>query len=562
MVGIRLLAIKQDACHLSSTESSPCRARIWAGRGQQKRLRTGHVDYNVSNCLTIEHTGNRMRYPQLELLTPQEMSAADRITIAGGVSGRSLMARAGAAVAEIARRRWRSGRIVVLSGRGNNGGDGWVAARLLRDLGFQVTVGLLGHRNLLAGDVRIAAEQFHGEVLPAEPGIFVGVGLVVDALYGAGFRPPLDEGTAALVAAVNRSDAVVISVDLPSGVDGETGQIDQLAIEADETVTFFRLKTGHKLLPGRTHCGPITLAQIGIDDTVLKPIAPKAFRNHPHLWVDDLPLPGAAGHKYDRGHTLVLSGPATATGAARLAAIAALRMGSGLVTLASPPAALLVNSAQLTAIMLRRLDGHDGLRALLEDTRFNAIVLGPGMGVSDETARLVETALRSRRQVVLDADALTSFADEPDRLFQAIARGGDAVLTPHMGEFRQLFPDLVEGSKLSSARAAASRSDAVVLLKGADTIIASSGGWAAINDNAPPNLATAGAGDVLAGIVGGLLAQGMAASMAAAAAAWIHGCAAKLAGPGLIAEDLPDQLPSVIAELSRTQFGDPALAAD
>ncbi|MHA1559083.1 MAG: NAD(P)H-hydrate dehydratase [Alphaproteobacteria bacterium] len=498
-----------------------------------------------------------MRHPQLELLSPREMSEADGITVAGGVSGQSLMERAGAAVTAVAKRLWPGGKIVVLSGPGNNGGDGWIAARLLRDLGFQITVAAAGDRGRLSGDAKRAAEQFDGEVLPAEPDTFEGAGLIVDALYGAGFRPPLSAAAAALVGAVNRSNAIVVSVDLPSGVDGETGEIGELAIEADETVTFFRLKTGHKLLPGRTHCGPITLAQIGIGDRVLESIAPNVFRNLADLWVADLPVASEATHKYRRGHTLVLSGPSASTGAARLAAIAALRAGSGLVSIASPPDALLVNSTHLTAIMLRRMASPDGLAAILDDARFNAVVLGPGLGISEESARRVETALRAGRQVVLDADALASFAGEPDRLFQAIAGGDNTVLTPHMGEFGRLFSDLREGSKLSQARAAASRSGAVVLLKGADTVIAAPGGWACINENAPSTLATAGAGDVLAGIVGGLLAQGMAAPSAAAAAVWIHGRAAELAGPGLIAEDLPDRIPDVMSELARIRVGTP-----
>jgi len=477
------------------------------------------------------------------------MSEADSLSISAGVSGESLMERAGAAVASVVRRRWPGGSIVVLTGPGNNGGDGWVAARLLRDLGFRVAVAVAGDRGSLSGDAKKSADKFEGEVLPAQPDSFVSAGLIVDALYGAGFRPPLPPTASALVEAVNRSSGVVISVDLPSGVDGETGQIDELAVEAEETVTFFRLKTGHKLLPARANCGAITLAQIGIDDGVLDTIAPRAFRNLVDLWIADFPAPSEDAHKYHRGHTLVLSGRSATTGASRLAAMAALRAGSGLVSIASPPDAMLVNSSHLTAIMLRRMTGHDGLATLLEDRRFNAAVLGPGLGISEDTARLVETALRARRQIVLDADALTSFADEPDRLFQAIARGGTTVLTPHVGEFGRLFPDILQGSKLSRARAAASRSGAVVLLKGADTVIAAPDGWASVNENAPPTLATAGSGDVLAGIVGGLLAQGMVAQAAAAAAAWIHGRAAELFGPGLIAEDLPNLIPAVTARL-------------
>ena len=487
---------------------------------------------------------------QLELLTPGEMADADRLTIDGGVRGADLMDAAGRAVADAVKRRWSDGTIVVLAGPGNNGGDGWVAARFLRDAGYRVTVALHGDRDRLRGDAGAAADRFDGVVVQAAPDVFAGAGLIVDALYGAGVRLPLSADAIGLVEAVNRSGAIVVAVDLPSGVEGEGGSVSGAAVEADETVTFFRLKPGHLLLPGRLHCGSVSLAQIGIAEAAIDQIRPCTHLNHPKLWMSALPSPGLDRHKYDRGHTLVVSGPPSATGAARMVASAALRIGSGLVSLASPPSALAVNAAHLTAVMVRRMDGHDGLRDLLADERFNAVVLGPGLGVSEQSARLAETVLRARRRVVLDADALTSFGAFPDRLFEAIARGRETVITPHEGEFTRLFPDLGSGSKLARARAAAARSGAVVLLKGADTVIAAPDGWAAINDNAPAWLATAGAGDVLSGIVAGLLAQGMPAHLAAAAAAWVHGRAAELFGRGLIAEDLPDVIPTVLDDLS------------
>ncbi len=486
---------------------------------------------------------------RLELLTPEEMAEADRFTIARGTSGAELMEAAGGAVAEVARRRRAGGSIVILVGPGNNGGDGWVAARVLRDAGYRVTVAFHGDRERIRGDARIAADRFTGEVVPATPEAVRGAGLIVDALYGAGVRLPLSAEALQLIEAVNQSSASVISVDLPSGVEGEGGLVSGQAVNADETVTFFRLKPGHLLMPGRGHCGVTRLVQIGITDTAIDHIEPRLFLNRPALWASALPHPQSGGHKYDRGQTLVVSGPMAATGAARMAATAALRAGSGLVSLASPPAALAVNASHLTAVMVRRMEGHDGLRDLLADARFNAVILGPGLGVSEATARLVETALRAKRQVVLDADALTSFSEEPQRLFEAIGRGGDTIITPHEGEFARLFPDLAGGSKLARARAAASQSGAIVLLKGADTVIAAPDGWAAINDNAPAFLATAGAGDVLAGMAAGLLAQGMPATLAAAAAGWIHGRAAALFGVGLTAEDLPEMIPVVLQDL-------------
>lgn len=476
------------------------------------------------------------------------MAEADAMAIAAGTPGIVLMEAAGAAVASAARRMWAGGPVVVLAGPGNNGGDGWVAARLLRGAGYRVTVALLGDRQLIRGDAALAARAFEGVVVPATPTAFDGAGLVIDALFGAGVRLPLSTEAEALVEAANVSDARVLAVDLPSGVDGDSGAVEGAAIAADETVTFFRLKPGHLLLPGRLHCGKVSIADIGIGEGVLTAIAPKTFRNRPAMWLPDWPRAQPSGHKYDRGHTVVLSGGASATGAARLAAGAALRIGSGLVTIASPAAAAVVNAAQLTAVMLREADDPDALRVLLEDRRFNAVVVGPGLGVGEETARKAEVAMGGERTVVLDADGLTSFADEPGRLFKAIARHakGGTILTPHDGEFARLFPDLAVGSRLARARAGAERTGAVLLLKGADTVVAAPDGRATIADNAPSTLATAGAGDVLSGIIAGLAAQGMPLFEAASAAVWVHGEAAAACGPGLTADDLPPAIPAVL----------------
>jgi len=293
---------------------------------------------------------------------------------------------------------------------------------------------------------------------------------------------------------------------------------------------------------------------IGIPDSVLERVRPRTFANGPALWGSVFPIPRLDGHKYSRGHAVVVSGGMSFTGAARLAARGALRAGAGLVTLASPRAALLVNAAESLAIMVRAADGADELRALLDDARMNAVALGPGLGVGAETRALVTAALDAERAVVLDADALTSFADDPAALSAEIAsQGRPVVLTPHQGEFSKLFRDILEStdqsSKLALARAAAKASGAIVLLKGPDTVIASPDGRAAINENAPPWLATAGAGDVLAGMIVGLLAQNMPPVEAACAGAWLHGEAGMAAGPGLISEDLPEALPAVYRRL-------------
>jgi ADP-dependent NAD(P)H-hydrate dehydratase / NAD(P)H-hydrate epimerase len=328
-----------------------------------------------------------------------------------------------------------------------------------------------------------------------------------------------------------------------------------MAVEAAETITFFRRKPGHVLLPGRLHCGALTVADIGIPAATLATIKPQTFLNEPALWRPQFPFPRPDGHKYSRGHAVVLSGGVASTGAARMAARGALRAGAGLVTIASPREALAVNAAASLAVMVRAVDGAGELAAFLSDVRRNAIVLGPGGGVGQLMRELVTTALLGERAVVLDADALTSFAEEPQALIAAIrARtGSSTVLTPHEGEFKALFESVDDvpkaGSKLERAHAAAARTGAIVLLKGSDTVVAAPDGRAAITANAPPWLATAGAGDVLAGFVAGLLAQRMPVFEAAAAAVWLHGEVGTVVGPGLIAEDLPDALPQVYRKL-------------
>ncbi|WP_264601266.1 NAD(P)H-hydrate dehydratase [Rhodobium gokarnense] len=495
----------------------------------------------------------------MELLTPEEMGRADAATIAAGTPGITLMEAAGKAIAETVRDRFADARrVLVLAGPGNNGGDGYVVARLLAGRGCAVALCQFGDPAKLKGDARLAAEAWGGDIGAATPACVPGHDLIIDALFGAGLARPVTGAAADLIEAVNADPASVLAVDLPSGVSGETGLAQGAAIRADATVTFFRRKPGHLLYPGRGLCGPVDVHDIGIPSGVLGDIAPKTFANEPALWRDHWHPPVVEGHKYARGHAVVVSGPASATGAARLAAMAALRAGAGLVSLASPPGAVLVNAAHLTAVMVKSCRGAEGLSELLSDTRLNAVAIGPGVGIGPETCDLVAACLDGDRSVVLDADALTAYQNEPQGLFGAIAAhsGAGVVMTPHEGEFSRLFPDLGVAnpetavvSKPDRARQAAARSGAVVVLKGPDTVIAAPDGRAAINASAPPWLATAGAGDVLTGIVAGLLAQKMPAFEAAAMAVWMHGKAAACFGPGMIAEDLAPALPAVFADL-------------
>lgn len=500
------------------------------------------------------HDPSAAESANLALLTVQAMRRVDAAAIGSGTSGLTLMQRAGAAVADRALAMGGE-KILVLCGPGNNGGDGFVAARLLVDAGRSVELQLLGDRASLAGDAALAAAEWPGPVGRANASL-PDCDLVIDALFGAGLSRDLEGDARALVEAVNAAGQPVLSVDVPSGLDGDTGRIRGAAIRAQETVTFVALKPGHLLQPGQSLCGHITLADIGTGPAALGAGlagAPRLFRNAPGLWT--LPALSASSHKYTRGHALVLSGPAFKTGAARLAARGALRVGAGLVTIASPASALPENAAHLTAIMLRPCETADDLDDLLVDDRLNALLLGPGLGTGPATCELVAVAASAGRALVLDADALTSFRSELRTLARHLRDGeARAVLTPHEGEFGRLFSgtevlaqDLTKPERTARA---AHLAGAVVVLKGADTVIAAPDGRIAINDHGSPYLGTAGSGDVLGGLICGLLAQGLEPFEAACAAVWLHGDAGLRHGPGLIAEDIPELMPAVLRDLA------------
>ena len=479
------------------------------------------------------------------LLNPTQMAKADQAAIAHGVPGNELMAAAGQAVADAINRRWKPGIVVVLCGPGNNGGDGFVVARHLREAGWTVRLALLGKLDALTGDAAWHARQWHGQVYNLNASILDEANLVVDALFGAGLARDVAGASAAILNEVVRRKLPVCAVDIPSGVDGATGVVRGTAATANLTVTFFRKKPGHVLLPGRALCGEIEVVDIGIPNHVLNKLSPAVYENAPELWLDHFPWPELTAHKYRRGHVLVYGGPQM-TGAARLVAMAAARIGAGLVTVAAPSEAWPIYAASLTSIMVEALDGRD-LAPALKDQRRNALVIGPGAGLNEQTRHNVLAATATGRALVLDADAISVFEDSPDDLFASIR--GPCVLTPHEGEFQRLFG--YEGARLARASDAARKSGAVVVLKGPDTVIAEPGGRAVINSSASPWLATAGSGDVLSGMVAGLLAQDMPVFEAACAAVWIHGAAANMVGPGLISEDLPGMLPQCLRQLYR-----------
>jgi hydroxyethylthiazole kinase-like uncharacterized protein yjeF len=481
------------------------------------------------------------------LLTIAEMTAADAAASAAGMPGIQLMENAGLAVARATAERFALRPALVLCGPGNNGGDGFVAARHLADRGWPVRVALLGARERLRGDAAKAAEAWHGDVLALDPALISGAELVVDGLLGAGLARPLEGGARDVIEAVARADVPVVAIDIPSGVHGDTGAVLGAAAPATLTVTFHRAKPGHFLLPGRDYVGELVVADIGIPEHAMA--APgRLFANHPRLWRPLLPRRTSASHKYAHGHALVFGGGMASSGAARMAARATLRAGAGLVTVVCPQDALVVYAARLTAIMVAPFADDREFAQILADPRRNGMLLGPGAGSGEVLRRRVLRVLEAKKACVLDADALTSFQDHPQALFDAIA--GPCVLTPHDGEYKRLFAH--EGDRLTRARAAATQSGAVMLLKGGDTVIAAADGRAFIQPYAPPALATAGSGDVLGGIVLGLLVQGMPVFEAAAAAVWLHARAGCLVGTGLIAEDLPEVLPAAFVELEQS----------
>jgi len=477
-----------------------------------------------------------------EIITIEEMRAIDDASAAAGIPTRTLMENAGRAVAEAIVRRYPQQPTAVLCGPGNNGGDGLVAARVLREMGWPIWVESLVPLDSLRGDAADAARAWDGETFELGKNSRKAE-LFVDALFGAGLSRPLD-GEAARLAAILQAERVV-AIDVPSGINGDDGNpIGDVCFEAALTVTFVRKKPAHVLMPGRAWCGEVVVAEIGAPASVVTAQNMTLRENDPSLW--QLPWPEADTHKHERGHAIVASGGRTSTGAARLSARAALRAGAGLVTVISPTEALAENAAQLTAIMLR--EGEDEASFAEAARSARAMVIGPAFGTSDAHYKLLLAAMNTqpRCPLILDADAIT--------LLAPLTHGLDArdVMTPHVGEFRRAFPGIWSNSQnpIAAARAAAVYARCVVLLKGPSTVIAAPDGRAIVSTTGTPFLATAGSGDVLAGLIAGLIAQGMASFEAAAAAVWVHGRAGEGLGPGLTADELPDILPRIFNALA------------
>jgi ADP-dependent NAD(P)H-hydrate dehydratase / NAD(P)H-hydrate epimerase len=480
------------------------------------------------------------------LLRVEQMAEADRLAMKAGTPATLLMQNAGEAVARELERRFTPRAVSVLCGPGNNGGDGFVAAAALSQSGWPVRVALLGSVETLQNEAQYHALRWRGAIEALTPAAIEDAELLIDALFGSGLNRTLGPQVSDVLAYATRRALPIVAVDIPSGIRGDSGE-NIGAARAVCTVTFMRKKPGHLLLPGRDLCGEVVVADIGIAQQILNSLAVDTWENTPALWRDKLPQWHANINKYSRGHALLYGGYPM-TGAARMAARAAARSGAGLTTVAVPEHAFAIYAAALTSIMAQPLAQNEDFAQLLADPRYTAFSIGPGAGVSDATRDRALAMLKTGKPVVIDADAISAFASRPEELFQAIR--GACVITPHEGEFKRIFA--VSGDKVTRAREAARRSGAVIVLKGADTVIAAPDGRAIINSNAPPTLATAGSGDVLGGFILGLLAQNMDAFPASAAAVWMHGAAAAAFGAGLLAEDLPDLLPAVLRQLGLT----------
>jgi NAD(P)H-hydrate epimerase len=474
--------------------------------------------------------------------------AIDQAAITAGTPAVELMERAGAATAAAIRERWQPVPTLVLAGSGNNGGDGFVVARLLAEAGWPVRVACARDLKTLSGAAQAMANRWTGPITTLEANRLEGAGLVVDALFGTGLARALEGDVRAVVEALNARNVPVVAVDIPSGIDSDSGAVlgvagQGVAVRADLTVTFFRRKPGLVLLPGSAHAGEVVVADLGVPDGVYAKIPVSLFANGPGLWRDAFPWPTAEGHKYTRGHAVVLGGTEV-TGAARLAAHAAQRIGAGLTTIAADPSVVPIYAAWRADLMVKAIDGATGFRDLLSDKRLNAVLLGPGSGANERLAGAIAAALDSEAALVLDADCFSILADRANGLVGRLDHR--VVMTPHEGEFSRVFGPAQP--RLSVALKAAKETGATMVLKGADTIIAA-GGKAVINTGAPPDLATAGSGDVLGGLIVGLLANRLQPLLAATIGCWIHGNAASLFGPGLLAGDLPDMVPKVLAAL-------------
>jgi len=482
------------------------------------------------------------------ILTNEEMAEADQMTIASGVPSIELMENAGKAVFNNIPIK-NIDRVLLLIGPGNNGGDGFVVARLLIEIGISVDI-FFYNNGKISNDCKINKDKIDSQSFISEIRNYSSYSYVIDALFGTGFTRKIPSQLEKIFSIVKKNKIPVYAIDIPSGINGNSSIVNGDCLECVKTITFFNKKKCHYLYPGKNFCGEVIVEDIGIKTDVFKEMMPKIRNNNPELWIKEFPFPSSFDHKYSRGLLIINCGPIYKTGAARLAGRSAMRVGAGAVKLICDDEAAKVLEPQISVELISVVKEKNEIQQIFKDRKVSSILVGPGNGVNDETKSRTLLALAFVKHVVIDADAITCFEKNPKELF--VDTYPHTILTPHEGEFRRLFGDEIASieDKVVKTVEASKLAGSIVVLKGADTIIANPEGQAVINSSEAPYLATAGSGDVLAGIIASLVGDNkMSAFNAACAGTWIHSKLGELIGAGLIAEDLIDNIPLIIKKL-------------
>jgi len=472
----------------------------------------------------------------------------DKRTIKKFIPGYKLMENAGGVIFKIIKKKFKKKKkIKILCGPGNNGGDGFVVAKLLEENGFQdVELFCLVTKNKLKGDAKIAANNFNKNLKSFNDFKISSNDLIIDGIFGSGLKRNISGNLKKIIEKINLKKPYCISIDTPSGINGDTGEIQGTALKSNDTITFTTKKPGHLLSPGSEYCGNVIVGDIGINLEKLS-FKPRIFENHPDNWRSKFPWPNQKSHKYTRGFSLIICGEKM-TGASRLAARAAARIGCGLLCLGVPRKSFNIYSTENPIALIEIVDDKKDLNNLLKDKRINTILIGPGFGISKKKLELILKVVKEKKRlIVLDADALKNN-------FKKILLKNKTkiVITPHEGEFLQVLKDLNiknKKNKFSIVIEFIKKTKINLILKGNKTLICSQDGKISINTNTSPFLATGGSGDVLAGMITGLISQGMDIFNACCASVWIHGEIGRMKGPGLIAEDLPEMIPKVLKKL-------------
>ncbi|MBT3940232.1 MAG: NAD(P)H-hydrate dehydratase [Pelagibacterales bacterium] len=464
----------------------------------------------------------------------------------------NLMEKAGKLAAKNIDSLYTKRKTLILCGIGGNGGDGFIIAQELANKGWDIVTTIVGDQKVIKGDALKALNKLKLKLLNFNDINLDKTKLFIDAIYGIGLSRKINKKECIILNTINNHTAPIIAIDIPSGVDCNNGQILGFAPFCDLTITFSTLKAGHILLPGSEKINKIKVVDIGISKDIINKIEPNIKINNKNQWVKEINWPKIDDHKYSRGYSLVVGGSKKMTGASRLAAISAQRAGSGIVALASEKEAEEIYFISLTSQLVKSYKNIKEYNAIINESRIDSIVIGPGLDTGNKSILRIKSALKTNKRIVLDAGAISCFKDKLGILIKALS-GKDAIITPHEGELKSILPNL-SGSLISKALKAAKILDTIVVLKGATTVIASPNNEALVNPAGAKWLSTAGSGDVLAGIIGGLLSNKMKTYYAAAYGVWLHSEAGKYLGAGLIAEDIPKTLTKILKKIEKTNI--------